>query len=114
MNNVIRDEKLKAALNKQYLNQPADQVITKDQLANLQGTVTLDNKEIKDLTGMSYATQITALYLNHNEIIDITPLKDMVNLRQISLMNNQIKDYSPAAAASEIAREIFRLGRPME
>ena len=48
LNNVIRDEKLKAALNKQYLNQTADQVITKDQLANLQGTVTLDNKEIKD------------------------------------------------------------------
>ena len=71
--NVIRDEKLKAALNEIYLNQPIDHNITEDQLVKLTGVLELENKGIKDLTGINYASQLTGLYLNKNEIEDLTP-----------------------------------------
>ena len=41
LTNVIRDEKLKAALNEIYFKQPADQDITEAQLTSLKGAVYL-------------------------------------------------------------------------
>lgn len=64
LTHVIRDEKLKAALNERYFNQQADQEITKNQLASLKGAVYLEKKEIKDLTGINYAINLTGLYLS--------------------------------------------------
>ena len=61
MINVIRDEKLKAALNEIYLNQPIDHNITEDQLVKLTGVLELENKGIKDLTGINYASHLTGL-----------------------------------------------------
>ena len=101
MINVIRDEKLKAALNEIYLNQPIDHNITEDQLVKLTGVLELENKGIKDLTGINYASHLTGLYLNKNEIEDLTPLRELVHLRQLSLMGNQIKDLKALSSMTQ-------------
>ena len=50
---------------------------------------------IKDLTGLEFATNLIALELGRNQISDVTPLKDLVNLTRISLGINRISDVMP-------------------
>ena len=50
--------------------------------------------EIRDLTGLEFAINLTELYLGRNRISDVSPLKDLTNLTHLSLGHNQISDVS--------------------
>ena len=71
--NVIEDKQLKAALNQHYLKQPIESDITKEQLINLRGVIALDEKGIKDLSGLNYAIHTTQIHLGGNQITDLAP-----------------------------------------
>ena len=54
-----------------------------------------NNRNIKDLTGIQFATNLCCLGLNHNQISNIAPLAGLANLGELSLSVNLISDISP-------------------
>ena len=55
------------------------------------------NKVIRDLTGLEFATGLTRLDLSDNLISDISPLADLTNLNVLYLSGNLIPNISPLA-----------------
>ena len=51
--------------------------------------------EIRDLTGLEFATGLTSLNLSDNSIPDLTPLSSLTNLTSLILSYNSIRDISP-------------------
>ena len=117
--NVILDGNLQQHINKknfgrENLNAP----ITKEDLLQIKTLEILKEKgkEIKDLTGLEYMTNLENLTLegvglkniefisnlkqlkevnvSHNKIEDITPLSSLENLQWLNLADNHIKDVS--------------------
>ncbi len=64
-------------------------------------------RDITDLTGLQYATNLVNLYLDYNRIEDITPLANLTKLRDLSLAFNAIE--SVESLASLIQLEILGL-----
>ncbi len=54
-------------------------------------------KNLHDLTGLEYCTNLTFLDLGNNQIIDISPLANLTSLEWLHLNDNQISDISPLA-----------------
>ena len=113
----IPDPNLAAAIRKEI-----GESITTRTLFNL---IELSAREITDLTGMEYAsnlrslnlsgsisdisplsglTQLHSLYLGGNNISDISPLSELKNLRRLNLGGNNISDISPLSELKEIWR----------
>jgi Leucine-rich repeat (LRR) protein len=55
-------------------------------------------RNITDLTGLEYATNLTTVNLWFNQIVDISPLTNLTGLTTLNLVNNQISDISPLAS----------------
>ena len=53
------------------------------------------SSEIKDLTGLEYASNLRELTLSKNLISDISPLSGLTQLRWLSLPGNNISDITP-------------------
>ncbi|NLP51826.1 leucine-rich repeat domain-containing protein [Bacillus sp. RO1] len=51
--------------------------------------------ELKDLSGLEYATNLEYLFLDGNEISDLTPLSELDSLVDLTVRYNQITDLSP-------------------
>ena len=60
--------------------------------------------EIRDLTGLEFATNLTNLSLAYNQISDISPLKNLKNLRELGLSGNPISDVSPLKNLKNLER----------
>ena len=54
----------------------------------------LQNKNITDLTGLEYATDLQVLYLYSNNISDISVLANLINLTELNLSKNNISNIS--------------------
>ena len=114
----IPDPNLEGTIRDQ-LNLPADAPITQQDMLKL---TRLDGREknITDLTGLEYATNLEHLYLavnaienleplaglmrrlqilnlSANQIMDITPLANLTNLTELKVSRNQIMDITPLA-----------------
>ena len=62
----------------------------------------LNDKKIKNLTGLENCTNLTTLYLDNNAIKDISPLKNLTNLTTLSLNNNVIRDVSSLSSLTNL------------
>ncbi|MDP4146186.1 MAG: leucine-rich repeat domain-containing protein [Bacillota bacterium] len=69
--------------------------ITDDDMRSLTGSLALGEKNIVDLTGIQYATNITRLELYSNKITNITPLASLTKLTELEIGGNPINDLSP-------------------
>ncbi|MDE0014487.1 MAG: leucine-rich repeat domain-containing protein [Candidatus Poribacteria bacterium] len=58
--------------------------------------------EIKDLTGLEHATQLTQLWLTNNQISDIRLLAGLTQLRDLGIANNQISDITLLARLTQL------------
>ena len=58
--------------------------------------------QIKDLTGLEYATQLTVLLLNKNQIRNISPLAGLTRLKQLDVDDNQISNITPLAGLTQL------------
>ncbi len=58
----------------------------------------IPNKNITDLEGIQYLSNLVHLDLSNNMIKDVTPLRQLTKLNTLYLKGNQITDYSPLAA----------------
>ncbi len=53
--------------------------------------------DIRDLTGLQFATNLTDLDLYDNSISDLSPVAGLINLEFLSFPNNNVSDLSPVA-----------------
>ncbi|MFV1009481.1 NEAT domain-containing protein [Bacillus cereus] len=115
--NVILDKTLQQHINKENLGREnVNAPITKEDLLQIKKLEILKEKgkEIKDITGLEYMTNLEKLTLegvglkniefisnlkqlnnvnvSHNQIEDITPLSSLENLQWLNLADNHIKD----------------------
>ncbi len=61
------------------------------------------NRQIANLWGLQYASNLTGLYLNGNAIRDLTPLRGLNQLRSLELKNNNITYLWPLAALTNLS-----------
>ena len=65
------------------------------------------NRNIQDLTGLQFATNLDRLYLRDNQISDIAPLASLINLQRLGLENNPVFDLSPLRGLQNLTRLAF-------
>ena len=96
----IPDPNLRAAIEAELGKAPGD-TITTDQMATL---TQLEARyvNIRVLTGLEHATNLTFLGLWDNSIADISPLAGLTNLTSLSLWDNSISDISPLAGLTQL------------
>ncbi len=93
----IPDVNLRAAIVEALGKEDADSIpITLEDMATLT-TLRASGKEIKDLTGLEFAKNLTDIYIPYNPLSDISPLASLTKLRQIQLSDTEVADLSPLA-----------------
>ena len=91
----IPDPNLKAVLNEIIdKNRPSDKDIRKSELA-LITKVAANRKNIKNLEGLQYCVNATAIALPNNEIEDLSPISNLTKVVDLELEGNQISNLEP-------------------
>ena len=65
-------------------------------------TLTANNADILDLTGLQYAAKLTSLSLNDNRISNVSVLTGLTQLTTLDLKNNRISDVSPLIGLAQL------------
>ena len=93
---AIRDQ-----LNLEFLAVPPDEPITQQDMLQL---TELDEelREINDLTGLEFATNLRKLALNQNQITDLSPLSNLIHLQNLAAWGNPISDISPLSNLTKL------------
>ena len=68
----------------------------------------LDCNQISDISPLSSLTNLTNLYLESNQISDITPLSNLTNLTDLNLESNQISDITPLSNLTNLTNLYLR------
>ena len=94
---------IREQLNWKHYTFPPDEPITQQDMLKL---TWLDGrgKNITDLTGLEYATNLDHLYLSGNAIENLEPLAGLTNLWFLDLYSNRIQDVTPLANLSGLGR----------
>ena len=69
-------------------------------------------KQIKNLTGLEHATQLTHLFFYENQISNLDPLLALTHLRHLGLDGNNIRDIGPLAQMKQL-KTLFIGGNPI-
>ena len=96
----IPDPNLRAAI-AEALGKTPGAVITVEEMGTLERFVA-EHKNISDLTGLEFAKNLTALFLNHNALSDILPLAALTKLREIGIAHNPLSDILPLASLTRL------------
>jgi Leucine-rich repeat (LRR) protein len=102
---IFPDPNLEAAI-REAINKPDGAIFAPD-LEELT-ILSVENSEIKDITGLEYCTNLQNLSLYSNQITDISPLSGLTNLQMLFLDINQITDISPLSGLTNL--QMLRLG----
>jgi len=85
--------------------------------SDLKGLISFaaSEKNIADLTGLEYCTNLTELDLSHNQISNISLLGNLTNMAYLQLDLNQISDISPLVQNEGLgeADAIYLWGNPL-
>ena len=106
---VFPDENLDAAI-RGALDKPAGEAMTPAELAGLT-ELTATRKDITDLSGIEYCTNLVVLILDGNQRSDISTLASLSNLKYLSFGSNQISDISSLASLSKLVSLKFRINQ---
>ena len=97
----IPDSRLRAAV-EFALDKEAGADITRADMESLE-VLQASKSDIRDLTGIEFATNLTKLELGDNRIPDVSPLKKLTNLTRLRLgANYRISDVSPLAGLTNL------------
>ncbi len=109
---AIPDTNLRAVI-ADSLDKASDAPITQAEMATLT-RLAAPNKNIRDLTGLEFATNLTALdlggafvggeWVNSNEISNLSPLSNLTSLERLYLDNNSISDVTPLSNLIRLIR----------
>ena len=83
------------------LRKPLDEILTVPDMLNLT-TLTANDANIYDLTGLQHAANLTTLSLNNNYITEVSPLAALSQLTKLSLNNNKLWDLEPLTGLTEL------------
>ena len=91
----IPDFNLRAVITNKLGKAPGATITVADMawITDLDGT----NRNIRNLTGLEYATNLIQLWLPENNITDLRPLSGLTRLIELDLLSNSIFDISPLA-----------------
>ena len=105
-NVVMPDAKLASAVRK-ALGLGSNAAISKQKI---QGLTRLDarDSQIKNLSGLEHATQLTHLFLYYNQISDVSPLRGLTQLEWLGLDGNQISNVRPLSGLKQL--ELLHIG----
>ena len=98
----IPDPNLHAAI-AEALGKNANAPITVDEMETLRGFAA-ENRDIHDLTGLQFATNLTELFLRENQISDLSPIAGLITLLTLRLDDNTISDLSPVRGLINLTR----------
>ena len=96
----IPDANLRAAI-EDALHKPAGATITDADMATLT-SFEPGWDEIRELTGLESAINLTYVRLGHNQISDLSPLTGLTKLQFLYLKENRITDLSPLAGLTNL------------
>ena len=96
----IPDPNLETAI-REALNLPDANRLTQPEILRLT-RLSASKMQIKDLTGLEYATNLTELSLHQNSISNLRSLAGLIRLKRLSLWGNPISDLSPLANLTEL------------
>ena len=103
----IPDPNLRKVI-EQGLRKAGAAIINADEMASLQ-VLDATNRNIYNLTGLEYATNLKELWLRYNVISDLSPLAGLTRLTLMDLRDNSISDISPLARLTHL--EVLGLAR---
>ena len=89
----IPDSNLESAI-REELNLPDEIPLTQQEMLRLTN-LDAEERDITDLTGLEYATNVRFLRLHRNPIVDISPLAHLTKLEEVHLLGGDIVDLSP-------------------
>ena len=90
----IPDTHLRAAI-AEALGKSPNAPITVEDMEKLGPHFEVENKGIRDLTGLQFATNVIELDVDDNPISDLSPIAGLINLRDLGFANTPISDLSP-------------------
>ncbi len=96
----IPDANLRAAI-ETTLGKASGATITTADMATLT-RLNAQDAEIRDLTGLEFATNLTELNLWDNLISDISPVSGLTNLTELDLWDNSISDISSVSGLTNL------------
>ena len=89
----IPDANLRAAV-AEVLGKSANTPITVEEMAQLR-ELRFEDRGIRDLTGLQFATHLRELHLPNNQVSDLSPIAGLIELRELWAYHNQVSDISP-------------------
>ena len=101
----IPDPNLRAVIAEELGKSPSAP-ITVEEMERL-GRLDAGNRDIRDLTGLQFATNLRWLYLRHNQISDFSPIAGLINLRELWINNNPMSDISSVRGLTNLTRLEF-------
>ena len=96
----IPDKNLAAAIRTQLGLAPRETIT--DRAMQRLTTLEARDSQIKTLTGLEQATQLTGLYLPRNQIRNVTPLAGLTHLKYLVLNNNDIRNIQPLTGLTQL------------
>ena len=81
---------------RETLSLPEGESLTQLQMLRLT-RLRIEFLELKDLTGLEYATNLVDLVLKTGMVSDLTPISNLIALKDLNLSGNQISDIRPLA-----------------
>ena len=89
----IPDTNLRAAIAEELGKSP-NAPITVEEMQRL-GRLEARNRDIQDLTGLQFSTNLNELIVRRNQISDLSPIAGLIKLRKLSFGENPVSDISP-------------------
>ena len=88
----IPDQNLRAAI-AESLGKSPNAPITAEEMEGLRN-LDARNRDIHDLTGIQFATNLSLLNIQDNQVSDLSPIARLIELRHIFINNNPVSDMS--------------------
>ena len=101
----IPDTNLRAAI-AEALGKSPNAPITAEEMERLRN-LDARSRDIHDLTGLQFATNLDELSLRDNQISDLSPIASLVNLRVLSLRGSPVSDISPLKGLTNLTNLVF-------
>ena len=101
------DSNLRAAV-AEALGKSANTPITADEMKGL-GELHVQSRDIKDLSGLQFATNLRELLVMDNRISDLTPIAGLIEMHELRINNTPVSDLSPLRGLRNLTRlDAFR------
>ncbi len=101
----IPDPNLRAAI-AEALGKAPNTLITVQEMEGLE-ILKPGNRDIQDLTGLQFATNLNELRLNNNQVSDLSPIAGLINLSVLDLWDTPVSNLSPLTGLKNLSRLIF-------